>query len=107
MLLKSLSVPANTSQCVYRTKLDALLSSTKRPLSEELLHCFMLLTLKDKSGHVVDETVYFFAKTKDLLLPETTISYKMKQTDSECELTLLSPVWQRRLYRSTITGCPF
>ena len=98
MLLKSLSVPANTSQCVYRTKLDVLLSSTKRPLSEELLHCFMLLTLKDKSGHVVDETVYFFAKTKDLLLPETTISYKMKQTDGECELTLLSPVLAKDVF---------
>lgn len=70
MLLKSLSVPANTSQCVYRTKLDVLLSSTKRPLSEELLHCFMLLTLKDKSGHVVDETVYFFAKTKTCFCPK-------------------------------------
>ena len=47
---------------------------------------------------MVDETVYFFAKTKELLLPETTISYKMRQTDGECELTLLSPVLAKDVF---------
>lgn len=96
--LKSLSVPANTSQCVYRTTPAALLSSAERPLSEELRRCFMLLTLKDKSGKVVDETVYFFEKTKNLLLPETTISYTMKQTDGRCELTLRSPALAKDVF---------
>lgn len=96
--LKSLSVPANTSQCVYRTNPAALLSSAERPLSEELRRYFMQLTLKDKSGKIVDETVFFFEKTKSLLLPETTISYTMKQTDGRCELTLRSPALAKDVF---------
>lgn len=96
--LKSLSVPANTSQCVYRTNPAALLSSAERPLPEELRRCFMQLTLKDKSGKIVDETVFFFEKTKNLLLPETTISYTMKQTDGRCELTLRSPALAKDVF---------
>lgn len=101
--LKSLSIPVNTSQCVYKAKPDDLLSllerkssetsqsSAEKWLSEALRRCFMQLTLKDKSGHTVAQTVYFFEKTKDLLLPETTINSKMKLTEGKCELTLLSP----------------
>ncbi len=61
-------------------------------------HCFMQLTLKDESGRIIDETVYFFEKTKDLLLPETTITCKMKQTDGKCELTLLSPALAKDVF---------
>jgi len=35
----------------------------------------MQLTLKDKAGNTLAETVYFFRKTKDLLLPETTVRH--------------------------------
>ena len=83
--LKSLTLPANTSQCVYRINPDTWLSEAERR------HSFLQLTLKDKAGHTVAENVYFFNKTKDLLLPEATITYKMKQSDGKCELTLLSP----------------
>ena len=83
--LKPLAIPANSSQCVYRMKIESWLSS------KEQQHHFMQLTLKDKSGHTVAETVYFFRKTKDLLLPKTTVSCKIKQKDGVCELTLLSP----------------
>lgn len=86
--LKSLSVPANTSRCVFRTELAALLPSAERPLVEVLRSSYMQLVLKDKSGRSVAETVYFFEKTKDLLLPQVAISYKKKQTDGTCELTL-------------------
>lgn len=86
--LKSLSVPANTSRCVFRTELAALLPSAERPLAEVLRSSYMQLVLKDKSGRSVAETVYFFEKTKDLLLPQVAISYKKKQTDGTCELTL-------------------
>ena len=72
--LKSVSVPANTSRCVYRAKREELLPEG----ADTSRHCFMQLTLKDKSGHTVAETVCFFDKTKNLLLPETTVSYKMK-----------------------------
>ena len=91
VVLPSLTLPANTSQCVYRTSLTTLFFPAKRPLADDLRHCFMQLTLKDKSGHTVAETVYFFRKTKDLLLPKTTVSCKIKQKDGVCELTLLSP----------------
>lgn len=98
VVLPSLSLPANTSQCVYRTPLTTLFFPAKRPLTDDLRSSFMQLTLKDKSGHTVAEAVYFFEKTKDLLLPETTITYKMKQTDGKCELTLLSPALAKDVF---------
>lgn len=82
MQLKSLVIPANTSRCIYQSKLDACVPAGERQRS------FMKLILKDKSGRTVAEAVHFFAKTKDLLLPDTNISYKMKQIDGKCELTL-------------------
>lgn len=83
--LKSLTLPANTSCCVYRIKTDTWLSAEERRRS------FLQLTLKDKSGHPVAEENYFFSKTKDLLLSETNVSYKIKQKDGSCQLTLYSP----------------
>ena len=90
--LNTLSVPANTSQCVYRIKPDIWLSP------EEQQRCFMQLTLKDKAGNTLAETVYFFRKTKDLLLPETTVSCKIKQKDGMCELTLFSPALAKDVF---------
>ena len=90
--LNTLTVPANTSQCVYRIKPDTWLSP------EEQQRCFMQLTLKDKAGNTLAETVYFFRKTKDLLLPETTVSCKMKQKDGMCELTLFSPTLAKDVF---------
>ena len=90
--LNTLTVPANTSQCVYRIKPDTWLSP------EEQQRCFMQLTLKDKAGNTLAETVYFFRKTKDLLLPETTVSCKMKQKDGMCELTLFSPALAKDVF---------
>ena len=90
--LNTLTVPANTSQCVYRIKTDTWLSP------EEQQRCFMQLTLKDKAGNTLAETVYFFRKTKDLLLPETTVSSKMKQKDGMCELTLFSPALAKDVF---------
>ena len=98
VVLPSLTLPANTSQCVYRTSLTTLFFPAKRPLADDLRHCFMQLTLKDKSGHTVAETVYFFRKTKDLLLPKTTVSCKIKQKDGVCELTLLSPALAKDVF---------
>lgn len=91
--LKPLAIPANSSQCVYRMKVESWLSS-----KEQQRHCFMQLTLKDKSGNTVAETVHFFRKTKDLLLPKTTVSCKIKQKDGVCELTLLSPALAKDVF---------
>ena len=74
--LNTLTVPANTSQCVYRIKPDTWLSP------EEQQRCFMQLTLKDKAGNTLAESVYFFRKTKDGM----------------CELTLFSPALAKDVF---------
>lgn len=84
VLLKSLTIPANSSRCVYQIKPDSWLPG------EQLNRSFMQLTLKDKSGHIVATAIHFFNKTKDLLLPEANITCKMKTQDGKCELTLFS-----------------
>ena len=90
--IHSLKVPANTSQCVYRVNIDGWLTP------EECQRCFLQLILKDKSGHPVAEAVHFFKKTKDLQLPPASVSYKMKQTDGKCELTLFSSTLAKDLF---------
>ena len=90
--IHSLKVPANTSQCVYRINIDGWLTP------EECQRCFLQLILKDKSGHPVAEAVHFFKKTKDLQLPPASVSYKMKQTDGKCELTLFSSTLAKDLF---------
>lgn len=82
--IKSLSLPANTSMCVYRQSLASLLTTEQRA------NCFLSLTLKEKSGHKVAEEVYFFEPTKNLNLPQASVSYKVKQRNGSCELTLTS-----------------
>lgn len=84
MQVNSVTLPANSSQCVHQIKLDGWLTS------EQQQHSFLQLVLKDKNGRTVAESIYFFKKTKDLQLPQTSVSYKMKQTDGKCELTLSS-----------------
>lgn len=84
VLLKSLTIPANSSRCVYQIKPDSWLPG------EQLNRSFMQLTLKAKSGHIVATAIHFFNKTKDLLLPEANVTCKMKTQDGKCELTLFS-----------------
>ena len=80
----SVTIPSNSSSCVYDIDLrkDLNLKNTR--------NCFLQLWLKDKSGRVLAESVHFFEKTKDLLLPQPDISCKMRQEDGRCEVTLSS-----------------
>ena len=91
----SLEVPANTSKCVYRAKLDGWLTP------EDCRRSFLKLILKDESGHQVAESVHFFRKTKDLQLPPISVSYQMKQTDGKCELTLFSSMLAKDIFIET------
>ena len=91
----SLEVPANTSKCVYRAKLDGWLTP------EDCRRSFLKLILKDKSGHQVAESVHFVRQTKDLQLPPTSVSYQMKQTDGKCELTLFSSMLAKDIFIET------
>ena len=84
-VIKAVEVPMNTSSCIVRKPLDTWVNPEQRKSS------FLLLSLKDKSGREVAEEVYFFDKTKNLELPQTAISMKVKQLDGKCELTLSSP----------------
>lgn len=100
--MNSLVIPDNVSQCVYQKSLSGWLTP------EERQRCFLQLVLKDKSGRSMAESVYFFRKTKELLLPQTTVSYKMKLTEGRCELTLSSSKLAKDLFIETpIQGARF
>jgi beta-mannosidase len=49
---------------------------------------FLLMTLKDEKGKVLSEVVHYFSFPKDQQLPEAKVSYKVKQMDGKCEVTL-------------------
>lgn len=82
--LKSVDLSANTSVCVFDDKVSAFVNT------EQSKNCFLQLTLKNKSGRKIAEEIYFFQPTKELDLPQTTVTYKQKQTDGSCELILTS-----------------
>lgn len=82
--MKAIELPGNSSVQVHREALNALITPAQ---SKET---FMLLTLKDKAGKKLSEEVHFFRPTKELALPQTEISCKVKQVDGRCEVTLSS-----------------
>lgn len=49
---------------------------------------FLLLTLTDAKGNQVSRVVYFFAKPKELQLPDVQIRRQVKQFDGRVEITL-------------------
>lgn len=81
-VLKQVVAPANSSMRVYQQPVAFWVTPEQRK------ECVLLLILKDKSGRKLAEESYFFNKTKELNLPETTVSYKVKQLDGSCEVTL-------------------
>lgn len=82
--ISSLVLPGNTSLRVNQQALTSLLTAEQRK------NCFLTLTLKENARRVLAQEVYFFEPTKNLNLPQATISYKLKQADGKCELTLSS-----------------
>ena len=83
-VVRAVEVPANVSSCIFRKPLSEWVTPEQRKNS------FLLLALKDKTGKKIAEEVYFFNKTKDLELPRTNVSMKVKQSDGKCEVTLSS-----------------
>ena len=90
--IADLSLPSNTSCCVYQAKWKEAFALT------ETRDCLLRLTLKDKSGHVLASAVHYFAKPKELMLPQTEISYRVKQRDGRCEVTLTAPVLAKDVF---------
>lgn len=83
-VVPNISAPQNASSCIYKSDVVKKLSSDQQK------KCFLKMSLKDKKGRLLAVETYFFSRTKDLELPQTSISYKVKQTDGECQLILTS-----------------
>lgn len=73
-------VPANTSMLFHKEVYGDWATNPDSTL--------LLLTLKDQTGKLLSEVVYYFCFPKDQELPETQIRYKVKQMDGRCEITL-------------------
>lgn len=91
-VVKQVVAPANSSVRVYQQPTDSWVSAEQRK------ECFLLLTLKDKSGKKLAEEPYFFNKTKELNLPQATVAYKVKQGDGTCEVILSSKTLAKDLF---------
>ena len=83
--LYPLNIRSNTSQCIYTTNISQLISQ------EYSEYSFLQLTLKSQKAKILAETIHFFRKPKDLALPQTKISSKIKVLDGKYELILSSP----------------
>ena len=86
--LTDLSIPANTSQLLCSTPLSPLFREENELSEDDRRRCYLQLTLKDAEGEVLEQAVHFFAKPKELDLPEVAVEWKVKQTAGQCELTL-------------------
>lgn len=83
--VKPVNLPGNTSLCVYSEKTASVASPERRK------HAVLQLILKDRSGKETAEKIYFFSRTKELELPQTSVVCKVKQYDGYCDVTLSSP----------------
>lgn len=80
----SVDAPANASVKVFSLAVDDWASEAQRK------ECFVRHTLRDKNKKILASDIYFFNRTKDLNLPETTVSYKVKSQNGQCEVTVTS-----------------
>ena len=88
-------VPANASVLFHKEAYDAL---TANPANT-----FILMTLKDQKGKVLSEEIYYFNFPKDQELPVAKVTYKVKQLDGKCEVTLST----KQLVRDIFIEIPF
>lgn len=87
-------VPANASTLYYKEAWANLAASPR--------NTFLLMTLKNKKGEVLSQETYYFNYAKDLDLPATGISYKVKPMDGKYEVTLSA----RQLARDVFVEIP-
>ena len=86
------AAPANASVKVLERKVADWVTP------EQSRQCYLLVTLKDKSGKVWSEEPYFFLPPKDLDLPDVSIDTKVKVMDGKCEVTLKAPGLARDVF---------
>ena len=88
-------VPANASVVFHKEAYDGLATNPTNTL--------LLMTLKSQKGEVLSEEIYYFNYPKDQELPVAKVSYKVKQMDGKCEVTLSS----KQLARDIFVEIPF
>ena len=88
-------VPANASVVFHKEAYDGLAANPTNTL--------LLMTLKNQKGEVLSEEIYYFNYPKDQELPVAKVSYKVKQMDGKCEVTLSS----KQLARDIFVEIPF
>ena len=88
-------VPANVSVLFHKEAYDAL--------ATDPANTFMLMTLKDQKGKVLSEEIYYFNCPKEQELPVAKVTYKVKQLDGQCEVTLST----KQLARDIFIEIPF
>lgn len=88
-------VPANMSTLFHKEDYGELATNPN--------NTFLLLTLKDQSGKVLSDIVYYFSYPKDQDLLGTQIRYKVKQMDGKCEITLSA----KQLARDVFIEIPY
>ena len=83
-------VPANASAIFHKEAYAGLATNPTNTL--------LLMTLKDQKGKVLSEEIYYFNYPKDQELPVAKVSYKVKQMDGKCEVTLSAKQLARDIF---------
>ena len=83
-------VPANASAVFHQEAYAGLATNPTNTL--------LLMTLKDQKGKVLSEEIYYFNYPKDQELPVAKVSYKVKQMDGKCEVTLSAKQLARDIF---------
>jgi beta-mannosidase len=83
-------VPANASAVFHKEAYSDLAANPTNTL--------LLMTLKDQKGKVLSEEIYYFNYPKDQELPMAKVSYKVKQMDGKCEVTLSAKQLARDIF---------
>ena len=83
-------VPANASAVFLQVAYAGLATNPTNTL--------LLMTLKDQKGKVLSEEIYYFNYPKDQELPVAKVSYKVKQMDGKCEVTLSAKQLARDIF---------
>lgn len=83
-------VPANSSVVFHREGYNDWAANPTNTLLQ--------MTLKDRKGEVLSEVIYYFSYPKEQELPDAKVSYKVKQQDGKCEVTLSTKQLARDIF---------
>ena len=84
------NIKANSSVLFHKADFNAMAKSPRESL--------ILMTLKDKSGEIINKDQYYFNYPKDLDLPKAKIEIKLKKADGEYMLTVKSKELAKDLF---------